>query len=212
MGNKKKGRKQRKAPSPYEAENDSELLELLDRADLKLSHVIPDGNCLFRAFASQFVGDQKRHLEFRDACCEFMERSPTDFAPFVDQFDLQTYLNEMRASGTWGTQLEIVALCKRFSVDCVIFRQDGVHYKIECGLTDIDGQRILMLSHHDEEHFNEVRFKEKGRVLSSFDELERLLAPRFEEPTETPDPSLRRSNRIALARTDRIPQQRVLDV
>jgi hypothetical protein len=95
------------------------------------------------------------------------------FQGFLDDSSLENYVENMRQDGTWGTQMEIVSLCRKYSVNCVIFRPDGLHYRIECPSSD--DNRILMLSHHDDEHFNEVRFKEKGRVLESFNELELLL-------------------------------------
>jgi hypothetical protein len=52
-----------------------------------------------------------------------------------------------------------------------------------------------MISHHDEEHFNEVCFKEKGRVLSSFNELELLLTEL--DPGKNPQEITRISKKAA---------------
>ncbi len=117
-----------------------------------------------------------RYDEFRQGCCDFMQKAdPEFFKSFMDDISLEEYVENMRTDGTWGTQLEIVSLCKMYDVNCVIFRPDGLHYTIECDNPDNDDCRILLISHHDEEHFNEVRFKEKGRILTSFNELELLL-------------------------------------
>jgi hypothetical protein len=168
-----------------------EMRRKLNAAGLRVHHVDPDGNCLFRAFASQLLGDEEKHHELRDACCGYIENEEPDFfSGFLDDESLTNYVHEMRNPGTWGTQLEIVALCKRYHVDCVIFRPDGLHYRIECDKPDNEDVRILMISHHDEEHFNEVRFKETSRVLASFDELELLLSP---EPDNVPKLSKKNS-------------------
>ena len=103
-----------------------------------------------------------------------LDEEPEFFRVFLDGETLDEYVGKMREDGTWGTHMEIVSLCRKYSVNCVIFRPDGLHYRIECD-SESETARILMLSHHDDEHFNEVRFKEKGRVLESFNELELLL-------------------------------------
>ena len=181
---KRNGRRRNKRSDSDDEVDDIAMHETLNRAGLRVSSVESDGNCLFRAFASQFCGDEEKHHEFRDECCDYIENEDPDFfSSFLDDENLSEYLNEMRKSGTWGTQLEIVALCRRYHVDCVIFRPDGLHYRIECEKPDDEEVRTLMLSHHGEEHFNEVRFKEKGRVLTSFDELELLLASPADRPS-----------------------------
>ena len=103
------------------------------------------------------------------------EEEPEFFAAFLDDLNIDEYISEMREDATWGTQLEVVALCRRYRAHCVIFRPDGLHYRIECENAEGEDLRILMLSHHDEQHFNEVRFKDSERRLSSFGELELLL-------------------------------------
>jgi hypothetical protein len=113
----------------------------------------------------------------------------------MDDISLEQYVENMKIDGTWGTQLEIVSLCKNYGVHCVIFRPDGLHYTIECDHRDDDDCRILMISHHDEEHFNEVRFKEKGRILTSFNELELLLTEL--SPDAMPQEQTRLSKREA---------------
>lgn len=193
---------------------DDRLYILLPKAGLCVKRVESDGNCLFRAFASQYCGDEERHREFREACCEYMERDdPEFFSSFLEERSLSNYVAEMKHEGIWGTQMEIVALCKRYSVDCVIFRPDGIHYRIECDTPDDSPARILMLSHHDEEHFNEVRFEEKSRVLTSFEELELLLTEIEDRPVALSKKEARRMARSGQSVPKvSLDQQRVLDV
>jgi OTU domain-containing protein 3 len=174
---RRKGHRRRGPGSGPDKQADALLHEVLERAGFRVHNVESDGNCLFRAFASQVYGDEEMHFEFRNNCCDFMEKeAPEEFEGFLDNQKLSEYLYTMRQDGTWGTQLEIVAMCKRYHVDCVIFRPDGLHYRVECDKPDNEPVPIVMLSHHDEEHFNEVRFKERARSLASFEELDLLLA------------------------------------
>jgi hypothetical protein len=203
----------RRSKNGFEADDNTSdsdpLYVTLPKAGLCVRQVDPDGNCLFRSFSSQYCGDDERHEEFRNACCDYMmKEDPEFFTEFLDDRSLIHYVNEMREDGTWGTQLEIVALCKRYHVNCVIFRPDGLHYRIECDGGSDPETRILMLSHHDEEHFNEVRFKESGRVLTSFNELELLL-------TELQDAPVRVSRRQARKRQlapKLVSNQKILDL
>jgi hypothetical protein len=129
-----------------------------------------------------------------------LEEEPEFFSGFLDDSSLQDHVDNMRQDGTWGTQMEIVSLCRKYSVNCVIFRPDGLHYRIE-SLSDRDN-RILMLSHEDDEHFNEVCFKEKGRVLESFNELELLLTDLA--PSRDPPKVSKKDSR--LSRRQKAPQ------
>jgi hypothetical protein len=138
----------------------------------------------------------ERYDEFRQACCDYMIKDDSEFFKlFMEETSLEHYVENMRADGVWGTQLEIVSLCKKYTVHCVIFRPDGLHYTIECDNPAGGDCRILMISHHDEEHFNEVCFKEKGRVLSSFTELELLLTEL--DPGNNPQEITRLSKKVA---------------
>ena len=129
-----------------------------------------------------------------------LEEEPEFFSGFLDDSSIQDYVDNMRQDGTWGTQMEIVSLCRKYSVNCVIFRPDGLHYRIES--LPYSDSRILMLSHHDDEHFNEVCFKEKGRVLASFNELELLLT----DLAPTPDPPRVSKKDARLSRRQKAPQ------
>lgn len=103
-----------------------------------------------------------------------LKEEPEFFTTFLDETKLEDYVSKVQEEGVWGTQMEIVALCRRYRANCVIFRPDGLHYRIDC--EDADDAPILMISHHDDEHFNEVCFPGISRHLASFNELELLLA------------------------------------
>lgn len=157
-------------------ETSEPLFDSFAKAGLRIDAIQPDGNCLFRSFAAQIYGDEDRHLELRSECCKFMLEEEADFfESFLEDVRLVEYCCRMLVDGTWGTQLEVVALCRKYQVHCVIFRPDGLHYSIECEAFAGEYPRIIMLSHHGDCHFNTVRFIERGRDLASFQELDLLL-------------------------------------
>jgi hypothetical protein len=138
-------------------------------------------------------------MEFRQACCDFMlHEQPDFFSEFLDEEKLDNYIERMREVGTWGSQMEIVGLCRAYKVDCVIFRPDGLHYRIECGSDE--PSKILMISHHDDEHFNVVKIRRKSEVcIDSFEELDSILA------TGGSNRPTKRETRLAKRKGDPIP-------
>lgn len=205
MAKGRRGKNNSKSRHSNNSESVDALRKSLARVGLIVKDVEADGNCLFRAFASQYFDDEgvsfmnflstipvEKHHELRQDCCTYMiGEEPEFFSAFLDDESLDDYVRNMREDGVWGTQMEIVSLCRKYGVNCVIFRPDGLHYRIECD-SESSTARILMLSHHDDEHFNEVRFKEKGRVLESFNELELLLTElQSDIVTDRPKPTKR---------------------
>lgn len=113
------------------------------------------------------------HMEFRQSCCDYMMNEDREFfQAFLDDEKLEDYVANMREDGTWGSQMEIVALSRAYNIKCVIFRPDGLHYRIEDASNT--SSKILMISHHDDEHFNVVRFRDDSS-LESFDDLVNVL-------------------------------------
>lgn len=205
---KQKNRRRRK--DNEEVSTDARLQRTLTRAGLKIGYVEPDGNCLFRAFARQVSGNEENYHEFRLSCCNYIQEQAEFFQSFLEDMNVTDYVIEMMKDGTWGTQIEIVALCRHYETDCVIFRQDGLHYRVECAIHLDELKPIVMLSHHDDEHFNGVCFKEKGRTLNSFEELELLLAEE-DIPTGLSKKESRKTKRHPTAPVVSAPE-RVLDV
>ena len=170
MGQKKKKPKQKKKD-----EGDIwKLKEMLTEYGLSIQTVAPDGNCLFRAFALQHCGEEDRHCEYRQTCCDYLSSHSDDFKQFHDS-DTETfeqYLDKMKEDATWGSQMELSALCSAYGVSAVVFQADGVH--LELGLAE-PSQPTVLISFHDDEHFNAVTFF--GDELETLEEIRLRIKP-----------------------------------
>ncbi|KAF7552370.1 hypothetical protein G7046_g7426 [Stylonectria norvegica] len=92
----------------------------------------PDGHCLFSAVADQLahhkvpLGDQSEppYRVVRKAAAAYMLAHPDDFAPFLDNEDIDAYARKMRDTAEWGGQLELTALARRYNAEIRVV-QDG---------------------------------------------------------------------------------------
>lgn len=83
-----------------------------------------DGNCLFRSLSDQLYYDYgNNHEEVRSDVCDYMEEYKDDFKHFLvhdeedddeDAADFETYVRNMRESGEWGGNLELVAAARLY--------------------------------------------------------------------------------------------------
>ena len=92
----------------------------LKKNGLFVKIVSGDGNCLFWSFADQLDGNPNEHKKYREAAVEYISAHSDDFKNYVDDGDLEKYLEKMKKDGTWGGQLEITALTKKFKCNAVV--------------------------------------------------------------------------------------------
>ena len=167
-------KKKKQKPKKKSAKEADTLREMLLSYGLEISTVKGDGNCLFRSFALQHSGEEERYGEYREACCDFLSLHASDFRAFHDNYEesFEDYLNKMREDATWGSQIELSALCLCYNVSAVVFQPDGVH--LELGLAEPEQQTVL-LSFHDDEHFNSVKFIGGGELETLAEVRKRII-------------------------------------
>jgi OTU domain-containing protein 3 len=131
-----------------------------------------DGNCLFRSLSDQLYYDfGNNHGEVRSDVCDFMEEHKSDFQHFlvideeddadVDAPDFESYVRNMRESGDWGGNLELVAAAR-------LYRRNIIVYSTGHALTIAHGQEKaggtdMMVSYHENDHYNSVRDKSAAK-------------------------------------------------
>ncbi|CAD7940752.1 unnamed protein product [Amoebophrya sp. A120] len=86
-----------------------------------------DGNCLFRSFAQHvFRNAAVFHGDCRNFCCDTLLAHEEEYRWFLDEEtdgSYAHYVANMREEGVWAGQLEILALCRYFAVDVLIFQR-----------------------------------------------------------------------------------------
>jgi len=129
-----------------------------------------DGNCLFRSLSDQLYWDYgNKHEDIRSEVCDFMEAHEEEFSVFLvlndedeDASDFESYIFSMRESGEWGGNLELVAAAR-------LYRRKVKVFSITAAYT-IDHDKNssgpdLMVSYHDNDHYNSVRGKNGNKSL-----------------------------------------------
>jgi len=142
---------------------------------LVLEKMAPDGNCLFRAVAHQVYGDADKHVDLRNACCDYMlsEGQKEHLENFVDG-DFEKYVEKMRKPKTWGGNLEIEAMQEMFdraieihSADSISENTNKTTFKKDFDTSntpetprskanDVNQPIPLKISYHGKSHYNSL--------------------------------------------------------
>lgn len=146
--------------------------ERLAKSGYICERMAADGNCLFRALSHQVYGDADKHLELRNACCDYMLSAGQreHLENFVDG-DFEKYVAKMRKPQTWGGNLEIEAMQEMFDrpVDILnaesaanagTFKKDFTAPNIpETPRSSVGAdERVaaLKISYHGQSHYNSI--------------------------------------------------------
>jgi len=169
--NKKRGNQaNNKTHSKKDLNEKDEEIELID-SKLKQRGLIriqipKDGACLFRSVSQQIYGTQEVHYRVRKECVDYLEQNPKEFKDFTS-VPYETYLNEMRDSATWGGQIELAAISKKYKFNIIIY-QLGDPTEIDNGFKDSLGLCFSHGNHYDivyqDKHFNATTYCQ-GLVL-----------------------------------------------
>lgn len=164
-GNVRRGDKQaarrRRRGEGADSEDFEELARQLRPMGLHVKKMDADGNCLFRAFADQVGGDCEEHQQYRDDCCEMMLANLEEFELFYAEEEdeagesFEAYVHRMRHPGRWGSQLELMALCRHYGVNAIVHQSGRPAYEMDFAPREA---RCIQLSYHDGEHYNSIRF------------------------------------------------------
>jgi hypothetical protein len=137
---------------------DVRFRELMTAQNLRVIEEQRDGNCLFRAFAHQLLGDAERHHEVRARCYEHMLSEKDYFWPFVasDADSISSYINSQRMDGKWGGEPELLALAEAYNkrVRVWLLQNDALSQKtyFESATT----LSCVELSYHGGSHYNSL--------------------------------------------------------
>eukprot|EP01105_Mastigella_eilhardi_P027831 TRINITY_DN8818_c0_g1_i1.p2 TRINITY_DN8818_c0_g1~~TRINITY_DN8818_c0_g1_i1.p2 ORF type:complete len:284 (-),score=106.28 TRINITY_DN8818_c0_g1_i1:79-894(-) len=153
------------AAGPSAAEAESAALDAaLAPLGLAVKEVAADGNCLFNALADQ-LGKAQTPQRLREAAADYIWEHEADFEGFVEvaggggsgRAAVHEHCERLRRPGTWGGQLELVALADALG--------RPIHVHAADGAVQVHGERFaappLRVSFHRHafalgEHYNSV--------------------------------------------------------
>jgi OTU domain-containing protein 3 len=146
-----------------------------------------DGNCLFRSISDQLYHDfGNNHAEIRDEICNFMEGHKDEFSLFLvlddedakgeeDAADFEEYIQNMRKDGEWGGNLELVAASRMYRRNITVYSANLSAFTIEHGSEKESAGPDLMVTFHDNDHYNSVRLNHGSKPpppIKTFQQLE----------------------------------------
>ncbi|XP_013868811.1 OTU domain-containing protein 1 [Austrofundulus limnaeus] len=79
-------------------------------------HIIPDGNCLYRAVCKAMYGDQARHGELREQTVYHIADHLDEFVPIIEG-DVGEFLINAAQDGAWAGYPELLAMSQMLNVN-----------------------------------------------------------------------------------------------
>ncbi|KAG7525470.1 hypothetical protein JOB18_027142 [Solea senegalensis] len=99
----------------YLAEVERQNKYLQERSKYRY-HIIPDGNCLYRAVCKATFGDQARHGELREQTVHHIADHLDEFNPIIEG-DVGEFLISAAQDGAWAGYPELLAMSQMLSVN-----------------------------------------------------------------------------------------------
>lgn len=99
----------------YLAEVEKQNKYLHDRQKYRF-HIIPDGNCLYRAVSKAAYGDQSMHKELREQTMHHIADHLEEFNPIIEG-DVGEFLINAAQDGAWAGYPELLAMSQMLNVN-----------------------------------------------------------------------------------------------
>ncbi len=138
------------------------LVTFQDQLQLKgliILEMEKDGNCLFRSIADQLSSNPEDHGTYRQIATRYLSEHSTAFKQFMTLGDSESpedYIKRMSLNGTWGSHLEIQALCEALNIQVNIHIKDKDPICIQPNTSSVS-EAINLAFHPIQEHYDSVR-------------------------------------------------------
>ncbi|KAL1006820.1 hypothetical protein UPYG_G00077580 [Umbra pygmaea] len=100
----------------YIAEVEKQNKYLQEKAHKYRFHIIPDGNCLYRAVCKAAYGDQSMHKELREQTIHHIADHLDEFNPIIEG-DVGEFLINAAQDGAWAGYPELLAMSQMLNVN-----------------------------------------------------------------------------------------------
>ena len=108
-----------------------QMAALLEQHSLQEHQIVPDGHCLYSAFAHslRLAAPQDAvpadYRAARQRCAAFMAAHRSDFEPFLAAGDFAEHVRRVAATAEWGGHTELLALARAFGVRVNVLQAQG---------------------------------------------------------------------------------------
>ena len=114
---------------------------------------------MFRALVRRAFDDNERYDELRDAIWDFILARRNTFSSFVENEDVEVYIQSMRQDGKYGGEIEIIAFSMMLQISVRIYDQEfslDTHLQYE----NVNPTRRINLRYYEDDlHYNGLRVK-----------------------------------------------------
>ncbi|GAO46767.1 cysteine proteinase [Saitoella complicata NRRL Y-17804] len=115
------------------------ITALANAKGLKEHDIVPDGHCLYNAFAHQLRirrGVEMDHVEMRKTAAGYIRANPDTFVPFLwaesdSPPSIDEYTKEIEETPVWGGQMEILALSRALKVPVEVVQMGAPVIKVD---------------------------------------------------------------------------------
>jgi len=117
-----------------------------------------DGNCQFRSFAFQLLGDAERHSSVRRHVITFMKANPKLYSDyFGGEGEFAEYLSNMARPTVWGDEMTLKGFCDAYSVTVHLVMSTGTrwYHQIKPHNCKADGRQIAV-AYLSPVHYNAI--------------------------------------------------------
>ena len=140
---------------------------------------------MFRALARGAFDNNERYDELRGAIWDFILARRNTFSSFVENEDVEVYIQSMRKDGEYGEKFNIIAFSMMFQISVWIYDQESsldTHLKYE----NVNStHRINLRYYEDDLHYNSLRVKEGYNAIDFDEAMEKVSPEEAEEPIIT---------------------------
>ncbi|BFZ64045.1 OTU protein [Saitoella coloradoensis] len=115
------------------------ITALANAKGLKEHDIVPDGHCLYNAFAHQLRirrGVEMDHVEMRKTAATYIREHDDVFVPFLwaesdSPPSIEEYTKEIEETPVWGGQMEILALSRALKVPVEVVQMGAPVIKVD---------------------------------------------------------------------------------
>jgi hypothetical protein len=175
--------------------------KIQNEGEREIIEMVADGNCLFRSISHQLYNDYgQKHDVVRHDICTYLEENEDDFKVYLlledsndgdDVCDFDDYIDQMRMDGEWGGDVEIVGAARLYKRTITIFSNAGA-YNISIDDDEEKSGPNILLSYHDNMHYNSVHDRSNNYIGSS-------TSSNKNTATQSAQTSKRKKNKSTLA-------------
>eukprot|EP01024_Parvocaulis_polyphysoides_P039109 TRINITY_DN3531_c0_g1_i7.p1 TRINITY_DN3531_c0_g1~~TRINITY_DN3531_c0_g1_i7.p1 ORF type:complete len:721 (+),score=96.72 TRINITY_DN3531_c0_g1_i7:91-2163(+) len=131
----------------------------LEQDGLRIEPITGDGSCMYHSIADQLQylnpGKTFDYQDVKRQILEYIAQNAATYAKFVENNDLQLYLQNKERDGAWGGIIELKVAAKIFEVNVWVYSTTDPSW----GLTLFEGDDVktMLLSYHGNAHYNSLR-------------------------------------------------------